>query len=294
MTSGDSSSGRTTADRLRELQRLRDEDLITDGEFESQRARILDQAFGSGDASADDDHSEAAPPAPGEGGTDPRVAQAKPTQQQVPQGTEAQRQARPSAPSSASGARAATDSDPQNPENWPNWLRVLLVIVSAGWLLTIPFLFSSRARRTWLPYAGVTALAVFPLGLFLAVGDTGETPPTSSQQSATSTRQPATPSPQPTATREPTVREQIEDCLSPWDGNHDGFEDQIRPLLNDEGSMRTHATRFQTTDGDGDGQVRIMMEYSANNAFGGRVKAVAIGSLNYRTCRVTVIDTGGQ
>lgn len=44
-----------------------------------------------------------------------------------------------------------------------------------------------------------------------------------------------------------TVREQIEDCLSPLDGHHSGFEDQIRPLLNDEGSMRTHETYFNAS-----------------------------------------------
>ena len=88
-----------------------------------------------------------------------------------------------------------------------------------------------------------------------------------------------------------TVREQIEDCFDPWDGNHNGFEDQIRPLLNDEGSMETHETRFTTTP-DANDEVTVVMEYSAKNAFGGRVKAVALGSMNYKTCRVTVIDTG--
>ena len=39
---------RPAAERLRELQRLRDDDLISDDEFEAQRARILDEAFGPG------------------------------------------------------------------------------------------------------------------------------------------------------------------------------------------------------------------------------------------------------
>ena len=105
----------------------------------------------------------------------------------------------------------------------------------------------------------------------------------SGARSASSDRQPAS------AT--PTVREQIEECLDPWDGNHTGFEDQIRPLLNDEGSMETHETRFGVTP-DENNEVPIRMEYSAENAFGGRVKVVAIGRLNFETCRVTVIDTG--
>ncbi|MXX80789.1 MAG: hypothetical protein F4Y69_07120 [Chloroflexi bacterium] len=91
--------------------------------------------------------------------------------------------------------------------------------------------------------------------------------------------------------RAPTVREQIEDCLDPWDGNHIGFEDQIRPWLRDESSMETHETRFGVSP-DASNEVLIEMEYSAENAFGGRVKAVATGTLNYKTCHVTVIDTG--
>lgn len=109
---------------------------------------------------------------------------------------------------------------------------------------------------------------------------------------------PAGPSPVPTRTpasagsSSPSVRAQVEDCLSPWDGNHNGFEDQVRPGLNDEDSMQTHSTRFEETDRDGDGHVLIAMEYSANNAYGARIKTVATGLLDYRTCRVTVLDPG--
>ena len=55
--------------------------------------------------------------------------------------------------------------------------------------------------------------------------------------------------------------------------------------------METHDTRFTTTP-DANDEVQIIMEYSARNAFGGRVKTVALGKMNYKTCRVTVIDTG--
>ena len=99
--------------------------------------------------------------------------------------------------------------------------------------------------------------------------------------------------PAPTATK--TVREKIEDCLSPLDGNHNGFEDQIRPLLNDEGSMRTHDTYFGTERGALGGsqnEVGIRMVYSAENAFGARIKKEAVGRLNFESCQVTVITTG--
>ena len=77
----------------------------------------------------------------------------------------------------------------------------------------------------------------------------------------------------------------MEDCLDPWDGNHNGFEDQIRPLLNDRGSMKTHETLFGIKDYS-PGRVAIKMTYSAKNLFGGRVSVVAVGLLDYVTCEV--------
>ena len=115
------------------------------------------------------------------------------------------------------------------------------------------------------------------------------------ERAPTSTPEPTPSTPEPEAATPVTpasVRDQIEDCLSPWDGNHNGFEDQVRSGLNDEDSMETHSTRFQVADDDGDGYVAIVMEYSAENALGGRVKTVATGLLNYRTCNVTVLDPG--
>lgn len=103
----------------------------------------------------------------------------------------------------------------------------------------------------------------------------------------------STPEPTPARPRPSAgaIREQVEDCLDPWDGNHNGFEDQIRPLLNDEDSMETHETRFGVEEYAPE-QVVIVMVYSAENAYGGRVKATASGLLNYRTCKVTVVLTG--
>ena len=66
MSTDASGGGRPAAERLRELQRLRDDGLISDEEHEAQRARILDEAFGPGQteiasgSSADDpDRSDA-------------------------------------------------------------------------------------------------------------------------------------------------------------------------------------------------------------------------------------------
>ena len=123
-------------------------------------------------------------------------------------------------------------------------------------------------------------------------GSSSSTPSsTNSRTSGTSNGSTTSSRPAPTAAK--TVRAKIEDCLSPLDGNHNGFEDQIRPLLNDEGSMRTHSTRFGTTPlANSPQEVSIFMEYSANNAFGARIKTDAFGRLNFETCRVTVIITG--
>lgn len=138
------------------------------------------------------------------------------------------------------------------------------------------------------------------IGIIAAVTTSGgdDSSSSSSTPSSTNSRAPSTSNgsttssrPAPTATK--TVREKIEDCLSPLDGNHNGFEDQIRPLLNDEGSMRTHSTRFGTTPlANRPQEVGIVMKYSANNAFGARIKKEAVGRLNFETCRVTVVATG--
>ena len=103
--------------------------------------------------------------------------------------------------------------------------------------------------------------------------------------------EPEAPPVAPVGQDETNLRERTEACLSPWDGNHNGFEDQIRPLLNNEGSMQTHETRFGTVF-IGPNEVAIRMEYSAENALGGRVKTVAAGRLNVETCAVTVVFTG--
>ncbi|MYH67775.1 MAG: LysM peptidoglycan-binding domain-containing protein [Dehalococcoidia bacterium] len=130
-----------------------------------------------------------------------------------------------------------------------------------GWELTIPTVGAAAGSRST---AGTAA---------------GDPEPT----------QERAPDPTPELLRVP--QEKIEDCLDPWDGNHNGFEDQIRPLLNDEDSMETHETRFGLDEYVSD-HVPIVMVYSAKNAYGGRVKATATGLLNYKTCKVTVVLTG--
>lgn len=112
-----------------------------------------------------------------------------------------------------------------------------------------------------------------------------------------SVRIPSEPRPVVRATREtpePTpyvsLQERVEDCLSPWDGNHDGFEDQVRPGLHNEDSMETLRTYWFATEADALDSIELYMEYQAENLYGGTVKTTAVGQLFLRTCVVVVLD----
>ena len=72
--------------------------------------------------------------------------------------------------------------------------------------------------------------------------------------------------------------------------NH-ALEDMVRPYLNDEGSMETHGTQW-SREPDAGGYHTVGMEYSAENAFGGRIKVVATGLVHRATCEVVLLDTG--
>lgn len=81
-----------------------------------------------------------------------------------------------------------------------------------------------------------------------------------------------------------------EDCMDPWDGNHNGFEDQVRALLNDPRSMDTISTWVSRLLEDG--THRITMDYTARNVLGGVVRTTAVGNLNPTTCMVWVTEFG--
>lgn len=68
------------------------------------------------------------------------------------------------------------------------------------------------------------------------------------------------------------ARELAEKCFSAWSGNHREFEQQVKAVLNDPGSMEVHGTYFNENDSLTDGKIRIRMDYSAANAFGGMVR----------------------
>ena len=78
-------------------------------------------------------------------------------------------------------------------------------------------------------------------------------------------------------------------CLSAWDGNHDGMEDLVRPLLNDPNSMEIHETKITPVQ-PGTGQHTIIMTFGARNSFGGMVRQQAVGWVDPDTCQATLMS----
>ncbi len=76
-------------------------------------------------------------------------------------------------------------------------------------------------------------------------------------------------------------------CLNAWDGNHDGIEALIRAQLSDLGSMETHQTRIAPVDEYGEHV--IFVDFSAKNAFGGRVRYEAGGFIDNETCEARLV-----
>ncbi len=168
---GDSS---TTAERLRELQRLRDDDLISDEEFEAQRARILDEAFGPGQTEMASGSS-----ADGPDGSDADALSDEGATSSPPED-----QPKPDPP----GERVV------NPARWPNWLRITAIVLSGIWIVTIPFMLWRAARYTWLPYFGVATAVVLILGIAAGIeGNEADQPAPAAapRPAATAARTPA-------------------------------------------------------------------------------------------------------
>ena len=177
--------GGGAAERLRELQRLRDEGLITEAEFEERRARILDETFGSGETR---DASDSGAGSPGQPDTDP------PRDERAP----------PSGPAEDRPKLDPPGERVVNPVRWPNWLRITAIVFSGVWIVTIPFMFWRASRYTWLPYLGVATAAI--LVLAIAAGGSGDesdqpapAPAAQPAGSATPVLPEAAPTPEPTA-----------------------------------------------------------------------------------------------
>ena len=76
-------------------------------------------------------------------------------------------------------------------------------------------------------------------------------------------------------------------CLSMWDGNNRDMEALIKQQLSDPGSMEVIGTRIVPVN---EWQKHVIhVDFTARNAFGGRVRSTAIGSVDHETCAVTFI-----
>ena len=193
-----SDGGGATAERLRELQRLLDDGLISEAEHEERRARILDEAFGPGETEIASDSGEDRPVGPD--------ADA-PRDEGAPPSSAPEVEAKPDPP----GERVV------NPARWPNWLRITAIVVSGVWIVSIPFMFWRAARFTWLPYLGVATVAILALGV--VVGDTGDDADQSAPAPAAQSVDSATPvpmrTPRPAATTAPTPEAPVQSTEGP-------------------------------------------------------------------------------
>ena len=133
------------------------------------------------------------------------------------------------------------------------------------------------------------ALSIIVVSFFViaaigaAVGGSGS----SDEPTRRSTPRPAAATATPDA-EEAEKRRKGFHCLSAWDGSHRGFNEQIKKLLNDPGSLEVHETRIAAAVG---GKHAIMVDFSAKNALGGRVRHLARGGVDHETCVATLIST---
>ena len=91
----------------------------------------------------------------------------------------------------------------------------------------------------------------------------------------------------PTATWEAMSEDEREEvrkgfhCLSFWDGSSGIFKDAVKEHLNDPNSLEEIETRIAPVEND---RHFILMDFTAKNRFGGRIRHTAYGYLNAETC----------
>ena len=85
----------------------------------------------------------------------------------------------------------------------------------------------------------------------------------------------------------------LDDCLDPFDGNHNGFEKQIRDQLVDPGSMDTITTTYLASEeSDHDRELILGMRYRARDRYGVIHILDAVALVNVNTCESSVISYG--
>ena len=76
-------------------------------------------------------------------------------------------------------------------------------------------------------------------------------------------------------------------CLSALDGDHDGLNDLVKDQLTDPGSLETVSTKVSPADDSG--KNGLFMDFTAKNAFGGRVRYMARAVMDNESCEATLV-----
>ena len=103
--------------------------------------------------------------------------------------------------------------------------------------------------------------------------------------------------PAPTATRTESAQDAEKrrkgfHCLSAWDGGHNGLNELVKARLNDPGSFEMHETKIAPVTPYSGGKHAIIVDFSAKNALGGRVRHSARGAVDPGTYEPTLISVG--
>ncbi len=176
------------------------------------------------------------------------------------------------------------------PRGYPWWQWVLGVLTFWPAIAMLVGTLNPRLRptltpkRIWVGYflffsAGFFALVV----LAILVGPES---PASPMTNELGTPLP-TSTPKPTATPEPP---DLSDCFSPWDGSHRKFTELVKTKLNDPGSLEAIDTKYRIYPDRSSGLHYVYMDFTAKNAFGGRVRHLAKGWFHPETCEASLIS----
>ena len=128
---------------------------------------------------------------------------------------------------------------------------------------------------------GIVA-AIAAAAWFLA----GEPADPASQPTPAAAATPVGPTPTPTPWRPPTADEAAEKCLSGWDGSHRATNERIKAELRSPDSFEHVKTLYRTTLTQGGRILVLTVEFSAENAFGARLRGTGFGDVDVQTCQV--------
>ena len=135
-------------------------------------------------------------------------------------------------------------------------------------------------------YSGIAAGASFGFLVVAIVGSIVDPLELEPVPMGPSLPPPPTSTPKPTATPKPP---DLSDCFNGWDGTHRKFTEKVKQNLNDPSSLEAIETRYGTRPLS-TGLHAVTMDFTAKNAFGGRVRHQANGLFDPQTCEARVVS----